>query len=87
MVADVGTRMAQIVPIRSSFDYELQLIREAIAMVASGKSPRVVLAGIRYGEILLDAARQLALDAGVLLTLLERDDHAGADISVEQHGE
>ncbi len=62
---------------------ETRLVREAIAMVAIGASPRVVVAGIRYGESLLVAARRLALEAGVRVNPLWRDDHSAADIIVE----
>jgi len=62
----------------------MQLIREAIQMVASGGAPRVVLAGIRFGEVLLYPARHLAHDAGVELTALRRVDDAGSDIQVQR---
>ena len=63
---------------------ETRLVREAIAMVAAGASPRVVVAGIRYGEILLDDARRMALEAGVRVNPIWRADHGGADIVVMQ---
>lgn len=62
----------------------MQLICEAIAMVAWGGSPRVVLAGLRFGEVLLYPARLLAHDAGVELSALRRLDVAGSDILVER---
>ena len=63
-------------------DRESRLVREAIAMVAAGASPRVVVAGIRYGETLLDDARRLALEAGVRVNPIWRGDQKGADIVV-----
>ena len=65
-------------------EHEMRLIREAIVMVASGRAPRVVLAGIRFGETLLDPSRCLALEAGVRLRPLRRTDGAGSDIAVER---
>jgi hypothetical protein len=62
---------------------ETRLVREAIAMVAAGASPRVVVAGIRYGEALLDDARRMALEAGVRVNPIWRQDDQGADIVVE----
>jgi hypothetical protein len=62
---------------------ETRLVREAIAMVAQGASTRVVVAGIRYGEPLLDTARRLALESGVRVIPIWKDDHSGADIAVE----
>jgi hypothetical protein len=79
---DAEDQAARVVP--ATLEHEMQLIREAIAMVASGGAPRVVLAGIRFGETLLDPGRRLALDAGVRLVPLWRSDEAGADLAVER---
>ena len=79
---DVEDRVAQVVP--ATLEHEMRLIREAIAMVASGGAPRVVVAGINFGETLLDPARRLALEAGVRLVPLWRADEAGADIAIER---
>ena len=83
-MADIADPIGTIVPIRSSIEQEFQLIREAIAMVAGGKSPRVVLGGVRYTEVLLDSAERLALRAGVTVKPLLRADSAGTDLSVER---
>jgi len=79
---DVEDQVAQVVP--ATLEHEMRLIREAIAMVASGGAPRVVVAGINFGETLLDPARRLALEAGVRLVPLWRADEAGADIAIER---
>jgi hypothetical protein len=68
---------------KALMDRETRLVREAIAMVAAGASPRVVVAGIRYGENLLDEARRMALEAGVRVNPIWRQDRQGADIVVE----
>ncbi|HET8784131.1 MAG TPA: hypothetical protein VFM38_00735 [Candidatus Limnocylindrales bacterium] len=65
-------------------DRDLRLIREAIALVASGGSPRVVLAGLAFADGLLDAARSMALEAGVRIQALARADDDGADVAVER---
>jgi hypothetical protein len=67
-----------------TLDRELRLIREAIAMVAAGRTPRVVLAGLRFGEQLAPAAREMAAKAGVRIVPLWRTDESGADLSVER---
>ena len=67
---------------KAAVDRETRLVREAIAMVAIGASPRVVVAGIRYGESLLDEARRMGLEAGVRVSPIWRQDHDGADIVV-----
>lgn len=59
------------------------LTREAIAMVASGASPRVVLAGIRFGEQILDHARRLALADGVRVNAIRNGDGLGASLVIE----
>jgi len=67
-----------------TIEHEMLLVREAIAMVAGGASPRVTIGGIHFGEALLVAARGLAVEAGVRLVPLWAPDDAGADISVER---
>ena len=79
---EVEDQVAQVVP--ATLEHEMRLIREAIAMVASGGAPRVILAGINFAETLLDPARRLALEAGVRLVPLWRADEAGADIAIER---
>ena len=61
---------------------DLQLLREAIAMVAIGAAPRVVVAGIHHAAAVVDPARRLAIESGVRLNLL-RLEHDTADLAVE----
>jgi hypothetical protein len=75
---DSNARVGQIL------EHEMNLVREAIAMVAGGGSPRVMVAGLRFGEALLLPARGLAAEAGVRLVALWMPDDAGADIAVER---
>ncbi len=49
----------------SRIDGELRLAREAILLVASGASPRVMLAGLEFGDRLADACARMAAEAGV----------------------
>jgi hypothetical protein len=79
---DVRNRIEEVVP--AAFDREFQLVREAIVMVASGRSRRVVLAGIRLGDRLFEPGSRLALEAGVRLARLESADGAGVDLAVER---
>jgi len=78
---DVRDRIEEVVP--AGLDREFQLVREAIAMVASGGSRRVVLAGIRLGDRLFEPGSRLAVKAGVRLARLESADGAGVDLAVE----
>jgi hypothetical protein len=67
-----------------TLEYEMTLVREAIAMVAGGGAPRVTVGALRFGEALLTSARGLAAEAGVRLVPLWMPDDAGADIAVER---
>jgi hypothetical protein len=49
----------------SPLDGELRLLREAILLVASTATPRVVVAGLRFGDLLVDACIRMADGAGV----------------------
>lgn len=69
--------------VTADIDRESRLIADAIAMVASGGSPRVTVGNLRFTEQLLPAARKMAAVKGVRLTALWTMDEAGADIVVE----
>ena len=62
---------------------ELTLAREAIAMVAGGAAPRVIIAGIRHGEQIMDSARRIALASGVRVKPLPQPGGGGSDLVVE----
>jgi hypothetical protein len=67
-----------------TLEHETRLVREAIALVASGGASRVTVANLRLSGQLLDPARRLAVDAGVRLVPLWRTDGAGVDIAIER---
>ena len=77
-----GDRTADAVP--ATVDKELQLIREGIALVASGRAPRTIVAGLLLSEELLDPAGRMADEAGVRLTPLWHTDDSGVDFSIER---
>jgi len=64
-------------------DRELDLVRGAIEMVSSGAAPRVRLASLRFGEQLLEPARQLAAASHVRIVADWTADEGGAGITVE----
>jgi hypothetical protein len=64
-------------------DHELSLIREAVAMVATGTSPRVVIASLHFSDALLGEARLLAAGAGVHVVPLWGLDEARYAIAIE----
>jgi hypothetical protein len=63
---------------------ELDLVREAVAMVATGGAPRVVLGGLRFGEQLLEPARRMAAGRRVRIVPLWTTDEAGLDLAIER---
>lgn len=62
---------------------EWRLAREAIAMVASGASPRVVVAGLHHAAEILVRARRLALEQGVRVNTLAACDGTRDDLVIE----
>lgn len=67
-----------------TLERETRLIREAIVLVASGRAPRTVVAGLLLSEALLDTAERMAREAGVLLTPLWHPDDLGVDFAIER---
>ena len=66
-------------------DRELELVRTAISMVASGGASRVRLGGLCFGEQLLDQAGSLGRAAGVRVTpVWTASDGGGVGFSVEE---
>jgi hypothetical protein len=62
---------------------ELRLVQQAILMVSSYGTPRVVIAGLRYGDLILERAEHLASKAGVRVVALETATPGRLDIAVE----
>ena len=62
---------------------ELELVRQAVAMVAAGGSRRVVVGNLRFGAELLPSAQELANSQGVRVEAIWRSDDSGADLAVE----
>jgi hypothetical protein len=68
---------------RAIEERELLLTREAIAMVASGASPRVIVAGIRFGEQILESARASGRDCGVEVVRILNTEGVGSSLAFE----
>jgi len=64
----------------------MNLIRSAIAMVASGQSQRIVVASLHFGQELLEPARQIASGVGVQVVPLWSIDDSGTSLAVEAAG-
>ena len=62
---------------------ELRLVRQAILMVSEYGTPRVVVAGLRYGMLILERSELLAAEAGVRLVALPTASSDRIDVAVE----
>ena len=66
-----------------TLELELEVVASAVALVAAGGSPRVTLAGLRFGPQLLAGARYLGVASGVRVAALWRLDDSGCDFVLE----
>jgi hypothetical protein len=71
-------------PVARTLEREASLVHDAITMVASGRSRRVVVAGLHFGDQLIEPSRTMANAAGVRLVPLWTTDEAGVDIAIER---
>lgn len=71
-------------PVASTLEHEFDLVRSAIALVASGGASTVSLGSLHFGEQLIEAASRLALASRVQIRLLWSADEAGAGLSFER---
>jgi hypothetical protein len=69
--------------VRRKLDRELRLVHEAIMLVAAGAATSVLVTGLRLGDAVLEPARRLAQEAGVLVVPLWTIDEQHLDIRVE----
>jgi len=67
--------------------HESQIVRDAIALVASGGASRVVIAGLRFADDVVDPARVAAAGAGLRVRTLARASGDGVDLSIDAVGE
>lgn len=62
---------------------ELQMVREAVLLVASGGARRVVVANLHHGRVILEPARAFAADAGLRLEPIATSDPRRVDLAAE----
>jgi hypothetical protein len=67
----------------ATIERELQTVTSAIRMVAAGRSPRVSVAGLHFAAELLEPARRLAAEAGVVVVPLWAADESTTALAVE----
>jgi len=68
----------------STLQHELRLVDEALDAVASGHFPSVTVAGLRFGDELLDHARRSAESRGLRVRPLFHSGEHGSDLVVER---
>jgi hypothetical protein len=83
VIANPGRPALDTDRIRAGLDHEARLVIEAILLVSGGGSPRVTVAGLHYGEEVLETTRSIAVDRRVRVVPLWTDDERGADLVVE----
>lgn len=68
----------------STLEHELRLVDEAIDAVGSGRFARITVAGLRFGDELLDQARDRAMAHGLTVRPLFHTGEHGADLIIER---
>jgi hypothetical protein len=68
----------------STLEHEFRLVDEAISAVASGRFPSVTVAGLRFGDELLERARDDAARHGVRVRPLFHAGEHGSDLVIER---
>jgi hypothetical protein len=68
---------------RQRINHELDLVRGAIELVATGSSRRVTVSGLLFGEQLLERAQRLGAANGLEVHPLWKSGEQGCDIVVE----
>ena len=71
-------------PIAQTLEHEFDLVRSAIALVASGGASSVSLGSLHFGEELIKAAGRLALASRVLIRPIWSADESGAGLAFEK---
>jgi hypothetical protein len=69
--------------IERQLDREMQLVADAIRLVAHGGAPRVTIANLRLSDAVLAASAPLAHESGVRLLPRWTADETGVDITIE----
>lgn len=71
-------------PVANTLEHEFDLVRSAIALVASGGAATVSLGSLHFGEQLIEPARKVAAAAHVRITPIWTADEGGAGLSFER---
>lgn len=69
--------------VERQLDREMQLVADAIRLVAHGGAPRVTIANLGLSEAVLAASAPLARESGVRIVPRWTADETGVDITIE----
>jgi hypothetical protein len=62
---------------------ELQMVREAVLLVASGWASRVVVANVLHGRVILGPARDVANGSGLSVETIATSDPRRVDLAIQ----
>jgi hypothetical protein len=65
----------------TELEIELQMIRDAALLVASGAARRVVVANLQHGRVIAEPARAFAADVGILVESIPTADPRRIDLA------
>jgi hypothetical protein len=65
----------------TELEIELQMVRDATLLVASGAARRVVVANLRHGRVIAEPAREFAADIGIEVESIATADPRRIDLA------
>jgi hypothetical protein len=68
----------------TELESELQLVRDAVLLVASGVARRVIVANLQHGRVIALPAREFAADVGIEIDSLPTADDLRIDLVAER---
>ena len=78
----MNDRESSATDVRRTIDREVELVMSAVNLVASGRAPSTMVAGLRLTDAVIDIVRPLAEARGVVLEPLWGSDEETADVRV-----
>ena len=84
MATQLNSALHDTTQVEAQLDRETELVRGAIRMVASGAAPRMTVAGIRFGEAVIDICRPMASYSNVSIEPIWHPHDNGCDVVVRE---
>jgi hypothetical protein len=73
--------------LQQAIDREVELVTSAINLVASGRAPSTIVAGLRLTDSVIEIVRPLAVARGVVIDQLWGPDETTNDVRVRRERE